>query len=257
MTLRYRSRLERRIVRRAGEAVCDHDLIASGDRILVAVSGGKDSLGLLHALHLLRRRAPVRFELVACTIDRGYGEPHPRWLEQHVRELGHRFVLVHAPIRELLEHKLEAGTSPCALCSRIRRGALYTRAVQLQCTKVALGHHLDDLIETLLLNLFYSGQLRSMPPRLQSEDGLNTVIRPLCYIPEAWLARYAAQRGFPAVSCQEATCGRPDVQRREMKTLVQRLAERHPGLRFQALRALANVRPEYLLDRDLVRRLDR
>jgi tRNA 2-thiocytidine biosynthesis protein TtcA len=249
---RFASRLERRIVRRLGEAVGDHRLISEGDHILVAVSGGKDSLGLLSLLRVLARRSPVSFRITAATIQAG---ARVAALEQHYRELGVEHWIEPIPIDEILAAKLSAGSIPCALCSRIRRGALYTLARKLRCTKIALGHHLDDLIETLLMNLFFSGQLRSMAPMLRSDDGANLVIRPLCYVPEAWLAEYAREQRLPVQPCGTAGCGSPEATRQRMKRLVAELARDHPGVRWQALRALRHVRVEHLLDRELSDRL--
>ena len=176
---RFSSRLERDIVRRTGKAVSEHAMIQEGDRVMVAVSGGKDSISLLHVLHLLRRRSPIKFDLIAVTIHQGYEEQDMSSLTDHCREHGFEYLVERAPIKQILEQKLQPGVIPCSLCSRIRRGALYTLAVKLGCHKIALGHHLDDLLETLLLNLFYSGKLRAMAPRYLSDDGRNTIIRPL------------------------------------------------------------------------------
>jgi len=249
---RFRSKLERRIVRRAGEAVGDFSLIEEGDHILVAVSGGKDSLTLLEVLALLGRRSPVRFRLTAVTIDHGRPDVSWEWLERHCREHGYAHHVEAVPIDEVVRTKLQGGSIPCSLCSRLRRGVLYSLAARLGCSKVALGHHLDDLIETLLLNLFFAGQLRTMPPRLCSDDGRNVVIRPLCYVPESWICDYVEQRGFRVSSCERTGC-EPDSQRQRMKRLVADLALAHPQLRYQALRAMRNVRAEYLLDRTLLR----
>jgi tRNA 2-thiocytidine biosynthesis protein TtcA len=250
---RFTSRLERRIVRRLGQAVGDHALIAEGDHLLVAVSGGKDSLALLSLLLLLARRAPVSFRITVATIHRG-GD-HAAGLEAHYRRLGVAYHLEPIPMEEILAAKLSPGSIPCALCSRIRRGALYTLASKLGCDKIALGHHLDDLIETLLMNLFYAGQLRAMPPMLRSDDGRNLVIRPLCYVPEAWLAEYAREQRLPVQPCGTAGCGTADSTRMRMKRLIGELAAESPGLRWQALRALRHVRAEHLLDRALVEKL--
>ena len=248
---RFRSKLERRIVRRAGAAVGDHGLIQARDHVMVAVSGGKDSLALLEVLQLLKRRSPTPYRLTAVTIDQDIRPAaHLEWLARHYRENGYEFHIERAPIEELVQQKLQPGTIACSLCSRLRRGVLYTLAGRLGCTKIALGHHLDDLIETLLLNLFYSGQLRTMPALLRSDDGRNTVIRPLCYVPESWLREYSDQRGFQVATC--GTCGGSDTRREQVKRLVTRLAADNPQVRYQALRALRNVKPEYLLDRRLV-----
>jgi tRNA 2-thiocytidine biosynthesis protein TtcA len=255
---RFSSKLERNIVRRAGAAVGDYELIQDGDHILAAVSGGKDSLGMLSVLGLLARRAPVSFEVTAVTIDHGpSGELDTEWLEHHLRQQGCRYRMERVPVDQIVQEKLEPGTNPCSLCSRIRRGVLYTLAPRLGCNKIALGHHLDDLVETLLLNFFYTGQLRAMAPLLRSDDGRNTVVRPLCYVPESWLAAYSLERGFKTATCSSTICKVTDSQRQEVKQLVEQLARKRPNVRFQMLRALRNVRPEHLLDRELLRRGDR
>jgi len=251
---RFASRLERRIVRRLGEAVGEHRLIAEGDRILVAVSGGKDSLSLLSLLQVLARRAPVRFHLIAATVHSG-GEGAAQ-LARHFQALGVESWIEQVPMDEILAAKLSPGSIPCALCSRIRRGALYTLATKLGCTKIALGHHLDDVLETLLMNLFYSGKLRAMAPILRSDDSRHLVIRPLCYVPEAWLAEYASEQRLPLQPCGTGECGTPDSTRLRMKRLIEELGRDFPGLRWQALRALRHVHPEHLLDRALVDRLE-
>jgi tRNA 2-thiocytidine biosynthesis protein TtcA len=245
---RFASRLERSIARRAGAAVGDHGLIVDGDHLLVAVSGGKDSLSMLQILRLLGRRSPARFRLTVVTVHQGSPRFDTRRLEEHYRREGFEYHIERVPIDQILAEKLAPGTIPCSLCSRIRRGVLYTLASRLGCTKIALGHHLDDLLETLLLNLFYGGQLRSMAPLLRSDDGRNVVIRPLCYVPEAWLVEYSQQQRFPVSSCATEGCGESDTRRQQMKRLIADLAQRSPQLRWHMLRALRNVRPEHLLD---------
>ena len=235
-----------------GAAIGDFRLIREGDHLLVAVSGGKDSLSLLELLILLGRRSPVRFRLTVVTIHPGYVSFETAGLEQHYRELGVDYRVEPVPIDEILAEKLPPGTQPCWLCSRIRRGALYTIAARLGCNVVALGHHLDDMIETLLMNLFFGGQLRSMGPVYKSDDGRSRVIRPLCYVPEAWLEEYAREQGLPVCACANAECGGGEAVRRRMKRLVSELAKEAPGLRWQALRALRNVDPKHLLDLELL-----
>ena len=249
LSQRFANKLERNITRRAGKAVHDHDMIQVGDRVLVAVSGGKDSISMLHILHLLQRSSPIAFELQAVTIHQGYEEQDTSALEAHCREHGFPYRVERVPIKEILEEKLQPGVIPCSLCSRIRRGALYSLAVKLGCAKIALGHHLDDLLETLLLNLFYGGQLRSMAPRFRSDDGRNTIIRPLAYVPEALLMEYAATMAFPVTTCATEGCDdNPGAKRQRMKALLCQLDQEVYGLRGNMLRALKNVRGEHLLD---------
>ncbi len=254
-SFRFTSRLERKIVRRAGKAISDFGLIDEGDKILVAISGGKDSLSMLEVLRLLKRRSPISFQLTAVTIHQGAATFSTEALEQHYRDNDVDYQILHVPITEILEQKLAKGTTPCSLCSRIRRGALYTHAQQRGYTKIALGHHLDDLIETLLMNMFFGGQLRSMAPILHADDGKNIVIRPLSYVPEEWLAEYCRRRGFPVTSCSTEGCGTGNSSRQRMKRLITELDKESPGIRWHALRALQNVRGEHLLDRALLQQL--
>jgi tRNA 2-thiocytidine biosynthesis protein TtcA len=257
MGFRFSSKLERKIVRRTGEAIGEFGLIEQGDHLLVAVSGGKDSLSMIEVLRLLLHRSPVSFEMTVVTICQGYTGFGFDELEKYYQGQGYRYKLIHAPVERILEQKLQPGSTPCSLCSRIRRGILYTYAPKLGCNKIALGHHLDDLIETLLLNFFYSGQLRSMGPNFVSDDGRNRVIRPLCFVPEAWLAAYAEHRGFPIMDCGSPQCGQPDSRRMRVKRLISRLDEESPGIRGQMLHALRTVCVEHLLDRHLQKALGR
>jgi tRNA 2-thiocytidine biosynthesis protein TtcA len=256
---RFGSKLERRIVQKVGQAVADHRLLEDGDRVMVCVSGGKDSYALLDALLLLKRKAPVDFELVGVNVDQGWPGYETEAILAHLRGRGveHRMVKAHE-IAQVVERVLkpsETGATPCSLCSRLRRGVLYGLAAELGATKIALGHHLDDTVETLLLNLFFAGSLRAMPARLASDDGRNVVIRPLVYVEESDLRRYAVEQGYPLVRCSCPTCGLPDQERQVVKRMLGDLEERHPGLKTQMLAALKNVKPTHLLDRQLLARL--
>ncbi len=247
-------RLERRLLRAASRAIADFDLVGEGDRILVAVSGGKDSLGLLHLLQRLRERAPVRFELVAVNLDQGHpGYPADR-IERHFQSVGVPYRMLREDTLSIVRRVVPEGGTACSACSRLRRGILYNAAVEMGCNKIALGHHRDDLIETLLLSALYAGALKSMPPRLVSEDGRNVVVRPLCYAAEEDLAAFAEAMGFPVVPC--GLCGsQPDLRRSRMKRLLAELAAEHPAVKGNLLHALSKVVPSHLLDRDLQRRL--
>jgi tRNA 2-thiocytidine biosynthesis protein TtcA len=258
---RFGSKLERAIVRKVGEAVCDYDMIAPGDRIMVCISGGKDSYVLLDALRVLARRSPVRFELVAVNVDQGWPEYETRYIEEHLRAEGVEYRMAQATYAKIVEAKLRPGQTPCSLCSRFRRAYLYDLAVELGATKIALGHqialghHMDDLIETLLLNLFFSGRLASMPPALRSEDGRNVVIRPLAYVSEAETRAFSTERGYQIVRCGCLSCGLPDQKRQVIKRLLLELEQQSPGVKRQMLAALRNVKPAHLLDTDLWKKL--
>jgi tRNA 2-thiocytidine biosynthesis protein TtcA len=244
---------ERTLLRDVGRAIGDFDLVNEGDRIMVAVSGGKDSYSLLVLLRALQRRAPVRFQLIAVHLDQGHpgydGAPLARWLEAEGVE--HR--ILHENTYAIVTDKIPEGKTYCSLCSRLRRGILYRVADELGCNKIALGHHRDDALETLLLNLFFAGKLASMPARLVSDDGAHVVIRPLIYCAEETLARFAAERAFPILPCN--LCGsQSEAQRKQMKALITRMEEEHPQVRNSMLAALGNVNPTHLLDRELMAR---
>lgn len=254
---RFGSKLERAIVRKVGEAVGDFDLIADGDRIMVCVSGGKDSYVLLDALRVLRRRSPARFELVAVNVDQGWPDYETRAIEAHLRSEGVEYRMMTAEYARIVEAKLQPGQTPCSLCSRFRRAYLYDLAPVLGATKIALGHHMDDLVETLVMNLFFSGRLASMPPRLVSEDGRNVVIRPLAYVSENETRAFAKDRRYPLVRCGCLSCGLPDQKRQVVKRLLGGLEAENPGLKRQMMAAMKNVNAAHLLDTGLLRSLQR
>lgn len=244
------TRLEKSLLGHMGRAISDFNLIQDGDRILVGVSGGKDSHSLLHLLRVMQRRAPVRFELLAVTLDQGHPGFPAHVLEKYYRDEGYDFRILKEDTYSIVLEKTAPGKTQCAVCSRLRRGILYNAAVELGCNKIALGHHRDDLIETLLLNLFFAGAIKSMPPLLKSDDGRNTVIRPLCYAPEKELAAYAELKKFPIIPCD--LCGsQENLQRKRMKKLVDELGKEIPNVRNSLLAAMANVRPSHLIDRAL------
>jgi tRNA 2-thiocytidine biosynthesis protein TtcA len=249
------TRLERRLLRRVGEAIADFDLVADGDRILVAVSGGKDSTTLLHLLLRLQERAPVRFDLVAVNLDQGQPGYPAHVVEGHLRSLGVPYRMIRRDTYAVVKKLVPEGKTTCSVCSRLRRGVLYGTAQELGCNKIALGHHRDDLVETLLLSALYSGALRSMPPRLRAADGRNVVIRPLCYAPEEEIAEFAAAMRFPVVPCD--LCGsQPNLRRKRVKALLAELSAEHPAVKGNLLHALARVVPSHLLDRNLAARLE-
>ncbi len=242
------ARLERALLKKVGQAIGDFDLIAEGDRIMVCVSGGKDSYALLDLLMAMQRRAPVGFELLAVNVDQGWPGYRTEVIAAHLAARGVPYQMIREDIAAVVEANLEPDATPCSLCSRLRRGVLYNLAARLGCTKIALGHHADDVIETLVLNLFYSGTLAAMPARLCSDDGRNTVIRPLVYVPEELLVDYAAARSYPVVRCACPSCGLPEQKRQVMKRMLADLEAADPGLKQRMLAAIGNVKPSHLLD---------
>jgi tRNA 2-thiocytidine biosynthesis protein TtcA len=238
---------EHRIRRLTGRAIGDFGLIRNHDRILVALSGGKDSWTLLQVLDSLRMRAPISFTLIAVTVHPGFPGFQTNLMEEYLRANAFEYRIVHAPIHRLMLDKLTPDEIPCALCSRIRRGVLYTQARELGCTKIALGHHREDFLETLLLNQFYNGTIKAMAPLLNADDGRNVVIRPLVYVPEDDIIRYAATAGFPVTCCACPACGDPDQKRVQIKKLLTELEHAHPGIKASLLAALAHVDLRHLL----------
>jgi len=245
--MRTFGQLEHRIQRATGRAIADFGLIRHGDRILVALSGGKDSWTLLHILENLRRKAPVSFSLVAVTVHPGFPGFQIAGIESYLAERGYEHRTVHAPIHQLMLEKLTAEDIPCALCSRIKRGVLYTQAIELGCSRIALGHHRDDFIETLLLNQFFNGKIKAMSPFLLADDQRNVVVRPLVYVSEDDIIAYAREAGFPIACCACTACGDPDHQREQVKKLLAGLEQAHPGIKASLLAALADVDHRHLL----------
>ncbi|MCG8591126.1 MAG: tRNA 2-thiocytidine(32) synthetase TtcA [Proteobacteria bacterium] len=250
------SKLERLIVKKAGQAIADFNMIVEGDRIMVCISGGKDSYAMLEVLQLLQRRSPVRFEIIAVNIDQGWAGYDTATIAAYLERSGVIYYMIDKDIASVVEANLEPGDTPCSLCARLRRGILYNLAVELECTKIALGHHADDIIETLLLNLFYSGRLAAMPAKLYSDDGRNMVIRPLAYVLESLIVEFLDERKFPVVSCGCASCGLPDQKRQVVKRLLTSLEERDPSIKHQMLAAVQNVKPSQLLDSALLAQLN-
>ena len=245
-------KLEERIRRKVGVCITEYGLIQDGDRILVGLSGGKDSWALLDVLESLRRRAPVKFEVHGVTIDPGFPGYNPDRIAEVCEAKGIPHRILGAPIDTLVRKKPEI--TPCAMCSRLRRGVLYSFAKQNGYTKIALGHHLDDLIETLLINQFFEGRLSTMPLKLVSDDGANTVIRPLGTCEEEDLRRFAWLKGYPIVPCGCPLCGASvlESRRAQIKALVAGLRKSIPDLKFCLLKAMKNVKTSHLLDKHLL-----
>jgi len=231
-----------------GKAIADFGLIEAGDRIMVAMSGGKDSYALLLLLEAMRRRAPVEFSLIAVHLDQGQPGHDPMPLLAWLDAQGFVRHLVREDTYTAVRKKIPDGKTPCSMCARLRRAVLYRVSTELGCTKIALGHHRDDALETLLLNLFFAGKLAAMPARLTSDDGAHRVIRPLIYCAEPDLAELAACARAPILPCN--LCGsRPQDQRRQMKQLIDRLETEYPSVRQTMLAALGNLQADHLLVR--------
>jgi len=247
------SPLFRKLRHSVGKAIADFGLIKEGDRIAVAVSGGKDSYTMLLLLDELRRRSPVKFELVAVTIDSGYPGFRSDVIEEFVRSRGIRCHVEKTDHFNIISEKRRPGSSYCSICSRLKRGVLYGLTVTLGCNKLALGHHSDDFIETLLLNQFFVGSLKAMSACMLADNGETTVIRPLVYTREEDIIRFSREVSLPVVCCCCPVCGTADMQRKKMKVLLKQLEKDIPHIKNSMLKALSNVHPRHLLDSGLIR----
>jgi tRNA 2-thiocytidine biosynthesis protein TtcA len=247
----YSSPLETKIAKKVTKAITDYALIEDGDRVMVGLSGGKDSWALLNILDVLRLRAPISFSLVAVTVDSGYDGYRHELITKTCEQRGWECRIVHTEIGDVMEDLLGAEATPCSLCARLRRGVLYRLATEVGATKIALGHHLDDFIETLLLNLFFAGALKAMPAKLVSDNGQHVVIRPLVAVTESEARNYAKEQQLPIISCCCPACGDLGLQRQRVKRLIAQLEVEHPEVKSSMIRALANVAPRHLLDRRL------
>jgi tRNA 2-thiocytidine biosynthesis protein TtcA len=243
-------RLESRLRSQVGKAIEDFGMIDEGDRVMVCLSGGKDSYAMLSLLMALQRAAPVSFELVAVNLDQKQPGFPAHVLPDYLAGLGVPFHILEQDTYSVVQRVIPAGKTTCGLCSRLRRGALYNFAAEQGFTRIALGHHLDDIMETLFLNLFFGGSLKAMPPKLRSDDGRNVVIRPLAYCREAELARYARAKNFPLIPCN--LCGsQENLQRQEIKAMLADWEKRFPGRIESIAGALGNVAPSQLMDAGL------
>ncbi len=244
------NKLVKRLRRQVGQAIADYDMIREGDNVMACLSGGKDSYALLDILLHLRSRAPVSFDIVAVNLDQKQPGFPEHVLPDYLTRLGVPFHIENQDTYSIVKRVIPEGKTMCSLCSRLRRGVLYRVAGELGATKIALGHHRDDILETFLLNLFYGGKLKAMPPKLVSDDGRNVVIRPLAYCEERDLEAYAQLRQFPIIPC--TLCGsQENLKRKEMKAMLREWEKRHPGRVETLLTSLQNVRPSHLLDRAL------
>lgn len=240
-------RLERRLLDSVARASADFGLLEPGDRVMVALSGGKDSHALLYLLREIQKKAPFSFSLLAVNIDQGHPGFPKHVLPGYLTREGYQHRIVEEDTYSIVKAKIPEHKTYCSLCSRLRRGILYTLASEMKASKIALGHHRDDAVETLLLNLFYSGQIKAMPPRLLSDDRRHVVIRPLIYASESELAELAREKAFPIVPCD--LCGSQEhLQRKKVKRLIDDLAAQNPHVRANLFAALGNVRPTHLLD---------
>jgi tRNA 2-thiocytidine biosynthesis protein TtcA len=241
------NKLEKRLLRLAGQAIGDYGMIGPGDRVMVCLSGGKDSYGLLELLLLLRERAPIDFDIVAVNLDQKQPGFPGHVLPDYLRARGVPFHIEAQDTYSIVTRVIPEGRTMCSLCSRLRRGILYRVASELGATRIALGHHREDILGTFFLNLFYGGRLKAMPPKLVSDDGRHMVIRPLAYVKEADLARYADLKRFPIIPCN--LCGsQENLKRQEVKRMLAEWERRFPGRVENTFNALARVVPSHLMD---------
>jgi tRNA 2-thiocytidine biosynthesis protein TtcA len=247
----YSSPLEARLAKKVTRAITEYGLVEDGDRVMVGLSGGKDSWALIQMLSVLQKRAPIDFSIVAVNVNSGYANFRHDIVTKACAERGWELHVEHTTIGAVIDDILDDGETPCSLCARLRRGVLYRIAKSVGATKIALGHHLDDFVETVLLNLFFQGSLKAMPARLVSDNGEHVVIRPLVYVTEAEARAYAQESSLPIIGCCCPACGDLSLKRQRIKRLIAELELEHPEIKNSMIKALGHVVPSHLLDRRL------
>ena len=244
------NKLHKRLCRLVGQAIGDFNMIEDGDKVMVCLSGGKDSYGLLDILLTLRERAPIHFDIVAVNLDQKQPNFPAHVLPEYLTKIGAPFHIENQDTYSIVKRLIPEGKTTCSLCSRLRRGILYRVADELGATKIALGHHRDDILETFFLNMFFGAKVKGMPPKLQSDDGKHIVIRPLAYVKEADMERYAEVKQFPIIPCD--LCGsQENLQRKQIKAMLREWEKKHPGRVENIFSALSTVVPSHLMDRNL------
>ncbi len=244
------NKLHKRLCRLAGQAIGDFNMIEDGDKVMVCLSGGKDSYALLDILMTLRERAPIHFDIVAVNLDQKQPNFPEHILPAYLKELDIPFHIENQDTYSIVKRLIPEGKTTCSLCSRLRRGILYRVADELGCNKIALGHHRDDIMETFFLNMFFGAKIKGMPPKLQSDDGKHIVIRPLAYVKEADTERYAQVKNFPIIPCD--LCGsQENLQRKQIKNMLREWEKKHPGRVDNIFSSLSTVVPSHLMDREL------
>lgn len=244
------NRVEKRLAQQVGQAISQYGMISENDKVMVCLSGGKDSYAMLDLLLQKQKKAPIHFDLVAVNLDQKQPGFPAHILPDYLQQLGVEYHIVEEDTYSIVKEKIPEGKTTCGLCSRLRRGILYRHAEEIGATKIALGHHRDDIVETFFLNMFFNGVLKSMPPKLRSDDGKHVVIRPLALCAEADIMQYAAAKAFPIIPCN--LCGsQENLQRQNIKALLQSWEEQTPGRTEMIMRSLQNTAPSHLADIDL------